>query len=64
MSEEFKFSKRTRKGKTYITIKRGKDSYTQLCRALEAQYPDIKITSGGPASVTGVIDIMQLLRKK
>jgi hypothetical protein len=51
-----KFSKRTRNGKTYVTV-HGDFDYNTLSQALRNKYSNVRITSGGAyTSVTGVLE--------
>lgn len=61
---DFKYSKRRRNGRTYITIKKDSSGFEALSKELKKQYPEIRITSGGTSSVTGVIDILEILKRK
>jgi hypothetical protein len=52
---ELKFSKRTRNGKTYVSVQ-GDFDYNTLVQALLKKYPSARITSGGAyTGVTGVL---------
>lgn len=62
-----KYSKRTRNNRLYVTLKPSPEfdcTMDLLKGQMRLNYPTIKFTSGSRFSVTGVVDLFDILKKE